>query len=161
MSAYITLNCTCQVKAEYLHLVDERIWNLPDEYDEPGDIATRQDIIDQLPSAARGYLDLWFNLEIGNRFYQFDLSGQMWTFRLSKQSHKHSGDIDEDYLTLLQRIIAPISERICHARRTSDDFDGRYLDYKEWALRECIYIDSITTGDYARRHTNKMACGGS
>jgi hypothetical protein len=147
MGWHYILDCTCQVKAEFLHLIDIHLWNLPGEYADLSDISVRQELIDALPPQSRRYLERWFNLGIGNRFYEFDLSGSWWTIRISKKVTEHDGFLDWDYVAFLQRVLVPLTTNISHCKITSDDFGDGVSNYRDAHLRAKAYSDSFSNGD--------------
>lgn len=147
MGWHYTLDCTCQVKAEFLHLIDINLWNQPDEYTDQSDIDVRQATIDALSPKSRKYIDRWFNLGIGNWFYEFDLSGTQWTFRVMKKVAEHDGFLDSDYLAFMQRVVAPLTTSISRCTITSDDFGDGVSEYEGAPLRLCLYYDSFSNGD--------------
>lgn len=151
MGWHYTLDCTCQVKTEFLHLIDIKLWQTPSEYTDPSDVAARQATIDALPPESRIYLDRWFNLGIGNWFYEFDLSGASWTFRVMKKVTEHDGFLDYDYLAFMQRVVAPLTTSISHCKISSDDFGDGVSNYRDAQLRAKAYSDSVSDGD---RDTN-------
>jgi hypothetical protein len=100
-----------------------------------------------LPLQSRKYLERWFNIGIGNWFYEFDLSGSRWTIRISKKVAEHDGFLDWDYVAFLQRVLVPLTTSISCCKITSDDFGDGVSDYQDAQLRAKAYSDSFSNGD--------------
>jgi hypothetical protein len=83
----------------------------------------------------RDLIDIWNELCIGARFYKYDLSGDIFTCRISKKVTDQKGCLREAYERFLKDIIVPISEEIYECHIESDDFGDAVWHYTDSELR--------------------------
>lgn len=89
----------------------------------------------EMSSDYKQLMDIWKSLPIGPRFYQYDLSGNVFSCEISKKVNTHNGDLRETYEEFLHSIIVPISREINECSIESDDFGDAIWYYSDSQLR--------------------------
>jgi hypothetical protein len=150
MGYHIILYCKCRVKPEFIDFIksdyfcDE--YDNDDEYEDINDykcdIYSDDDTPDKYNNIPIVYKDLfasWRETRIGRHFYKFDLSDNIFTFRIEKKPHRHNGDhLQDDYMRLMVNIIAPITEEILKCIIEHDDFGCEKYEYTDRYIRRYV-----------------------
>jgi hypothetical protein len=119
MGYHIILHVKCKLLPDYIPFIREKY--------------LRKEDSSTAPNAYRHLLQIWNQLDIGQSFYEYDLTTDgVFTCHIEKKPYNHRGDLWEDYEEFLKHIIVPISSEIISCRIHEDDM----------AEREEIYTDS-------------------
>jgi hypothetical protein len=84
-----------------------------------------------LTSKYKELVDIWNSLNIEDRFYGYELEGNIFSCEISKKVHDHEGDLELAYLEFMHSIIVPITSEINECVIISDDvwdFEHHYSD---------------------------------
>jgi hypothetical protein len=131
MGYHIILDVICDLLPEYINFIkNQYILKNNDDNDDDEDDEVPMDPM-YIP-----FLKIWESLEIGNYFYEYKLEGQRFSFRIEKKPHRHSGNLEEDYIKFMENIIVPISFIVRHCSIEHDDYDLRSTSYTDSELRK-------------------------
>jgi hypothetical protein len=92
-------------------------------------------VYESFPKSYKDLIDVWNKLHLSNRFYDYELTGNVFYCHLSKKVSWHDGDLRRDYETFLKDIIVPISSEIHICTIESDDNGDCIYDYTDAQLR--------------------------
>lgn len=113
--------------------VQEKINTWKDERDQEKEKQERE--YNLLPKNYKDLIDIWNSLDIGNHFYEYDLSGNIFHCKISKKVSDHKGDLRDDYNTFLKDIVVHISYEIDSCQIESDDYGDQIRYYTDSELR--------------------------
>jgi hypothetical protein len=122
MGYHIILNATCELLPEYIDFIKNQ-YILKDSEDEEDEFPMDPIYIP--------FLKIWNSLEIGNYFYEYKLEDQRFSFRIEKKPHRHSGNLEDDYIKFMENIIVPISTIVRYCSIEHDDYDLRSTSYTD------------------------------
>jgi len=129
MGYHIILEVKCQVLPEYFDFVKKEYMR---KYDDNCSDNEEEEIINPLYEEL---IEICSQLKIGNYFYTYSLTDDIFWFRIEKKPHRHSGYLQEDYMRLLHEIIVPITRNIIECVIEHDDYDLPSTYYKDQELR--------------------------
>jgi hypothetical protein len=117
----MTLSVECRVLPEYIAFFKNNYLR---------DIETCNDLdncirVTDLSKAYRDLINIWIDLDIGSRFYEyvFDESTKILRFDISKKVIRHNGYLDDDYRTFVSDIIVPTTSEIMSCNIYDDRSD--------------------------------------
>jgi hypothetical protein len=162
MGWYYTLECTCVVLPEYLDFFTKdymrEISNTGDTYSDqnPEEIVCNHESADGscfcyntavyagLSKAYRDLIDIWISLDIGPRFYEYDISGNRFRCKISKKVNRHTGNLWSDLENVVKDILVPTSSEILSCKISSDDYGDHERVYTDLELRGGrLYLASL------------------
>jgi hypothetical protein len=133
MGWHYILTFTCKLLPDYVDFIKNEYLRkcYPDEYDSNNDYKDTSK-----PFNKYTYLiDIWKSLDIGNYFYEYKLTDDIFHCKISKKVNRHSGDLMDAYKEFLHNIIVHITSEITFCTIESDDFGDFEYNYTDNELR--------------------------
>lgn len=146
MGWHYILRVKCKILPDYIQFIEkEYLRNFieyDDDYNSEFERASIEKKLEQnmivyetIPKSYKDLLDIWNKLHLSDRFYEYELTGDIFFCHLSKKVTWHQGDLYKDYKTFLEDIIVHISSEIIECEIESDDMGDVITKYSDAELR--------------------------